>query len=70
MALSKKHFEFIAASIRGEHPDHYEGGAQFTDAEKSAQRVALRNVAGELCVHFRRENPNFDGSRFLRACGF
>lgn len=71
MALSKKHFEFIAADIRSElgaldaltHPT-------FTGEQCAAARTTLRNLAGTLCVTFRAENPNFDGQRFLKACGF
>lgn len=71
MALTKKHFEQIARDIKANHPDHYvivSGG--HSPEQQRAVKVTLSNLAHDLCVTFRAESPNFDGQRFLKACGF
>lgn len=69
MALTKKHFITIAAAIADEATT-IEQNPLTTPAQASAVKVALRNVAINLCVAFREENPAFDGQRFLKECGF
>jgi len=68
MALSKKHFEAIARDIAAEVTTANQ--SPWDLAQRAAVKVALRNVASNLCTTFRAENPNFDGQRFLKACGF
>lgn len=72
MALSKKHFINFAASINAERINALsiivEGPV--TQAEQGGRLAALENLANDLCVTFRNENPLFDKQRFLTACGF
>jgi len=72
MALTKKHFIKFAAEIDAERLNALsiilEGPV--TQAEQDGRLAALENLANNLCVVFRNENPAFDKSRFLKACGF
>lgn len=54
--LTHKHFEAIAAVFRQALP-------------RDNHAVALQ-IALNLCVVFKAENPAFDRARFLAACGF
>lgn len=69
MALTRKHFEQIAFEIKAEVTS-LEQNPLTTPQAASGAKVALRNVATNLCTFFREENPNFDRERFLKACGF
>jgi hypothetical protein len=57
MALTKKHFEGIAADLANE-------------LKSKGHRATVYNIATALSYRFSRENSNFDRSRFLKACGF
>lgn len=59
MAVSKKHFEAIAAELRA---------ALELDSNPAA-RQSVERVAEGLSNIFARENPRFDRARFLKACG-
>jgi hypothetical protein len=89
MAMSKKHYEMIARSIR-EQVDHRKQAIQeqvdktnkmFVDLgaptpippatlATDPALVHLRNLVHSLNVDLSRDNPNFDGMRFVVACGF
>jgi hypothetical protein len=69
MALSKKHYEAMSSDIAREL-DVAETNVLITPAQAAYARIALRNVAINLCTTFRRDNAAFDGQRFLAACGF
>lgn len=68
MALSKKHFIAIARDIAQEVTTVDQ--VYKTVDEQQAVKVAMRNLAINLCTEFRAENANFDATRFLKACGF
>lgn len=72
MALSKKHFEFIARTINEHQPivGGLDSETPETLAYKAARRSTLVDVAHRLADLCQMENPNFDRTRFLRACGF
>lgn len=57
--MSKKHFKKLAEAIRLEF--ERAGCVQSTEA---TQRIA--HAIAEICAD---DNPNFDRSRFLAACG-
>lgn len=62
MSTSKKDYVAIAKIIAAEH------GA-WTGPQAAVARDAVRAVAGGLADHFARDNPAFDRTRFLAACG-
>lgn len=70
MALSKKHYEAIAREIRDELGGLGDAHPSFTPVQVAAARATLYNLTIKLCTTFGRDNPNFDGQRFLAACGF
>jgi hypothetical protein len=55
--MTRKHFELIANAIR------------VTKNTKAGDDAALRELALNLCVEFRRENSRFNANRFLEVCG-
>ena len=59
MALSKRHYEQIAATFKAR-----------ADAEDDSARGAMRWLARDLAQLFKKDNERFDESRFLKACGF
>lgn len=65
MTVSKRHFESVAAAIRGRVEE-----AQRDEGEKRAGRMAaLTGLAWDMAAIFAAENPRFNGPRFLKACG-
>ena len=52
--MTRKHFELIANAIR---------------VTTEGDDTALRELALNLCVEFKRENGRFNNERFLKACG-
>ena len=55
--MTRKHFEMIANAIR------------VTKNSKAGDDSALRELALNLCVEFKRENGRFNNELFLKACG-
>ena len=55
--MTRKHFELIANAIR------------VTKNTTEGDDTALRELALNLCVEFKRENGRFNNERFLKACG-
>ncbi len=55
--MTRKHFELIANTIR------------VTKNTTEGDDAALRELALNLCVEFKRENGRFNNERFLKACG-
>ena len=56
--FQKRHYEMIAAAIRESH-----GRAHGAEAQ------GLENHARDMARAFKRDNPNFRESQFLKACG-
>lgn len=54
--LTRKHFQAIADII--------------AQAQKRDDACVAYQIALNLCILFKVENPSFDRARFLRACGF
>ncbi len=64
MALSRKHFEAVAAVLDGQRRvgpnlDEWDAGWEQSRSD----------LAAELAAYFATENPNFDRVRFLTASG-
>lgn len=59
---SKKDYEAVAKIL-----DQALGRAHGLGSEQ--ERCSLTEVAYELANHFSQDNPRFDRSRFLAACG-
>ena len=55
--MTRKHFELIANAIR------------VTKNTTEGDDAALRELALNLCVEFKRENGRFNTNRFIEACG-
>jgi hypothetical protein len=59
MALSRQHFEAIAAAFRRAHVDH-KGDPTAT--------FPLETAAAQVAAELARFNPQFNRARFLEAC--
>lgn len=57
--MTRQHFVKIAATLK----------AQLEAAKTPEAREAVKNVIHALAADFRQFNPNFDGVRFVKACG-
>ncbi len=62
--MTRKHFEAIAAAVRDA-----QGVSGNTGDDLTVERATLHRVAHALADACRRENPQLDRGRFLRACG-
>ncbi len=71
MALTKKHFEMIARRIKQQVEGIRTTTTTITSRpEKDRALARLNDLACDMAFDFRRENENFDESRFIKACGF
>ena len=70
MAMSKRHFEVVAAEFRRAHTlvAEVEAIDPGDPVAKDTARTALDGLARNLADAFARENSNFDRTRFLSAC--
>jgi hypothetical protein len=57
MALSRKHYEMVAAALKD------------CLASEPSNRPAVGFLAGRFIVEFSEDNSRFDGERFLLATG-
>lgn len=57
MSMSRKNFEAIAKAIN-----------EASECDNTEELLSVLFM--ELSRHFSDENPNFDSSRFAKACGF
>lgn len=60
--MTRKDYVLIAKVINGAHPI----GSGPTHKPRCE---TLRNVAEQMAVQLRQDNPNFDRARFIAACG-
>lgn len=60
--MSKKHYLKIAAIFKAKLGDPY--------PQTELRTAILKDVATSLCEVLKDDNPNFDRTRFLEACGF
>lgn len=58
--LTKKHYEAIALMLQNAHD---------TIAESAHAKTVVRLHAYNLADYFAQNNPRFDRTRFLQACG-
>jgi len=61
--MSRKHFVAVAAILKEKTIETPAAG--FDEGFASA----TEEIAGELATFFKSENPNFNRSKFLTACG-
>lgn len=61
LGMTKRHFEAIAAGIKAEQSQY---------DEQSPERLAIRDVALQMCIVGHQFNAHFHQDRFLTACGF
>lgn len=68
--MTRKHYEAMAAIIR-EQVEASQDGSRVRDVESSGAYVrnVLGVVARDMARVFAQDNPRFDRSRFLAACG-
>ena len=71
MALSRKHYEAIAAILAsnnfGTDPENMALG--FDNGHATGRAEMLESIANDLADYFAAESPNFDRERFLKAAG-
>lgn len=60
MTMTRQHFALIAGVIRERQATHEHGSASW---------AALDVLADDMCRALAATNPNFNPSRFLKACG-
>ena len=60
--MTKKHYTKIADIFRRKLSHDYR-----SDPVRTA---CLKDVATELCIILKEDNPAFDKDRFMAACGF
>jgi hypothetical protein len=72
MALSKKHYEQFAhrfqTALNANLVEHHEGSVN--EAEYKAVNSALLGLAQGMSLDFALDNPRFNRTRFIDACGF
>lgn len=66
--MTKKHYESIAASIKSEIEKTGKDGWESPFAAK-VWKTAHETTALNMADIFAADNPRFDKSRFLAACG-
>ena len=59
--MTRKDYVKIAKAING-------STAIYSDLTLSIETVLKNYLISELCVIFKEDNPNFDNSRFIKAC--
>ena len=70
MAMSRKHFEAIAATLRDARITPTDSEiSPFDEGFNEGSLAASSKIARGLADYFATENPNFDRQRFLKACG-
>ena len=68
MSFTRKHYEIIARNIKGSIADV--AIAEEGSPERRVAKInAIEMVARSLALEFERDNPRFDRTRFLVACG-
>lgn len=68
MAMSRKHYEHIAAAIKRQ-VELIRIQVADSDSAHIAEEIA-EDLANDVANQFEADNPNFDRDRFLAACGF
>ena len=58
-AMTKKHYEALARIL----------SSQMCDAEMETCQHTVRLITRDIADYLATENPRFDRSRFLKACG-
>ena len=58
--MTRKHFQMVADSIKGELDKH---------SLRSDNALAVVRVMKDLADKFKADNPSFQRSRFFSACG-
>lgn len=69
MAMTRKHFEMIARNIRAQVTT-IDQNEHFSDDQRHAVKLVFRTFAENIGMDLHDENSQFDGPRFMKACGF
>lgn len=67
MAMTRKHFEMIAAEL---HTAQKNAAKRYTGAAYTSVAMELEDLSVALAARFAQENPLFDRRRFLKAAGW
>ena len=63
--FQKRHFQFIADTIKETKPPHLgQTGPELTQA-----LIQWERMVANFATNLRSTNPNFDRDRFIQACG-
>lgn len=57
MAMTKKHYEMVAKILKREN------------TRVGGDDGMIESIATLLAIEFKLDNPNFDRTKFLKACG-
>ena len=63
MSVSRKHFEAIADSIKNIR-------LAWSRRELEFDEQPFIDMVDDMCYMCRKDNPNFDRDKFIKACGF
>lgn len=66
--MTRKHFSMIAQTVRNARLTYPAGGYD-TPAEAEKYREIFDGIAADFARKLAAENPRFDRSKFLAACG-
>lgn len=67
--MTKKDYELIADAIIGEAFTSYNPSDEDFDLVDGMDYDTVEQLAGAIADALKRDNPRFDRSRFLKACG-
>ena len=67
--MTKKHFISIAKIIKEQLENEQLANPLVSQDIKDGAEIAVSCIAESLADYFQDENPAFDRSRFLAACG-
>ena len=69
MSLSRKHFESIADGIKNLKLALIDRN-DFISRDLECDNQPFIDMVDDMCYMCRKDNPNFDRDKFIKACGF
>lgn len=67
--MSKKDYVMLAGVVKARHDEIVNPVSIFDAANLTAHLDELQKIAESMADIFSQDNPRFDRSRFLKACG-
>lgn len=68
--MTKKDYEAIARVFSDMRASYFDGSRpHLSESERQCGAYAVKRSAVSMCDVFAADNPRFDRSRFLKACG-